>query len=1021
MKKRFKHIEPQVMMPLPELASFSKYTAGEGMVLLKNDHVLPLLNKKIAIFGRIQFNYYKSGTGSGGLVNVKYVPSLIESFLSDPNVKVNKLVYETYKSWVSEFPFDSGNGQWASEPWNQEEMSMHPNIIQDASKESDVALVVIGRTAGEDKDNKATKGSYYLTDEEDNLLKLVTNQFKKTVVVLNVGSAIDLSFMDRYTIDGLVFAWHGGQYGALAIKDILLGYKSPSGKLPISLVKSIEKEPAYHNFGHKGQVIYEEDIYVGYRYFETFDKEAVRYPFGYGLTYSKFKIEPLSFDMVDKHILFKVKVTNTGKVRAKEVVQVYVSQPQGLLGKPKLVLAAFSKTKELEPKESMIIDIKIDFYNLSSYDDVGYIYKSTYVLEKGNYKFYIGNSSRHHEHFGDIKLEDDIITKLSRELSAPIKAFKRIKPDANFNITFEDVPLRTTNYNELIQKNIPKTLPTHTKPMNLMDVYNNKYTMDAFVGSLSVDNLVELTRGEGMSSPKVTAGTAAAFGGVTEELLGKGIPIACAADGPSGIRMDSGFYASSLPNGISLASTFDVKLVENLYQLLAFEMKAYQVDLILGPGMNIIRHPLNGRNFEYYSEDPLLTGLMASSAIIGLHKEGVSGTLKHLYGNNQETDRLNVDAVISERAQREIYLKAFEIAIKVGKARAIMTSYNPVNSLWTASNFEINNLLLRKEWGFKGILVTDWWAKMNDFNGPGDAKNTKAMIISQNDLYMVVSDAKANSNQDNTKESYLNGSLKLAHLQKVAKNILTYLMTTPAFNRMHNLKPKPNMIKRNDWFKTNQKPLNIPTLDSSKLSDEKSYINPLIFNQKLDNLSHIRQKSSKSYFNKEKTSGILTIHNQSDTNIYHLNTLSTVNNDANIINIDTLNILDYPVFGNKAWDTLKLDFNQAIYSVQDIEYLNNELHIIKKDAILSFPVLLDKAGKYLIDFTISSDSSNLAQIPFSLYLDNTYKTTVTIHGTNGNKVQARAIILAEEGPQILSIKFNKSSNIIYEIKVTRHG
>src|SRR5690606_4701268 len=252
------------------------------------------------------------------------------------------------------------------------------------------------------------------------------------------------------------------------------------------------------------------DIYVGYRYFETFHKDAVRYPFGYGLTYTKFLIEPKAFDVVDTQIKFSVYVKNIGLELSKEVVQIYLEAPQGLLGKPKRVLAAYEKTKGLAPNEETTLEFEIDLFNLASYDDFGHIYKSSYVLEKGQYNFYIGNSVRHTKKFGKIILKDDLITLKSEELNAPNQPFKRIKPDQSFNVSYEDVPLRTVNYNERIKKETKKPLQTNDLNINLLDVYQKKYSMDQFIGSLSVDELIELTRGEGMSSPKVTAGTAAA-------------------------------------------------------------------------------------------------------------------------------------------------------------------------------------------------------------------------------------------------------------------------------------------------------------------------------------------------------------------------------------------------------------------------------------------------------------------------------------------------------------------------------
>lgn len=1024
MKNSIKNIKIKGFEPLEALASFSKHVAEEGIVLLKNDEkVLPLFKKRVAVFGRIQFNYYKSGTGSGGLVNVRHVPSFIEVLQKEPNIKLDQTVLNTYAQWVEEFPFDSGNGQWASEPWNQNEMEINEDLVLNSSQNNDVAVVIFGRTAGEDKDNHPSKGSYYLTDIETDLLKKVTKHFKQTVVVLNVGNPIDMTFMDQYKVDGLVYAWHGGGYGAYALKDVLMGYSSPSGKLPMTMIKDLTLDPSLKNFGHKGKVYYQEDIYVGYRYFETFDTNAVRYPFGFGLSYSQFKVTPKNFDVEDKTITFNIEVKNTGKVAGKEVVQIYLEAPQGLLGKPKRTLAGFVKTKLLQPKATELLEVKLDLFNLASYDDEGLIYKSSYVLEKGDYHFHVGTSIRDTQRFGEIEMRDDIITLKSEEISAPNELFKRIKPDEDFNVTYHDVPLRQANYNERISKEVPKLIETNNQKVNLSDVYHKKATLETFIGSLSVDEMIQLTRGEGMSSPKVTAGTASAFGGVTPSLLKKGIPLVCCADGPSGIRMDSGFYASSLPNGILLASTFNTKLVETLYQLLALEMKGYNVDIILGPGMNIHRNPLNGRNFEYYSEDPLLTGMIASSAIKGLQKEGVTGTLKHVFANNQETDRFNVNSIVSERAQREIYLKGFEIAIKDGGARAIMTSYNPVNDLWTASHFEVNKKLIRDEWGFKGILVTDWWAKLNDWGNPvGDVKNTKAMIISQNDLYMVIKDSLSNSNDDNSKESYLNGSLKLEHLQKVAHNILSFILKTPAFFRMHGLPLSIYKPRLRPWMQSNVGTINMPLVKSIIVNDEKIATNPLIFKQYIETEKPFKiiKTNSGDVFHSQDTA-IIKAYNDDEQFIYHLyrGKANVVTKD--LIDLDALKVDTYPVVGLNAWVAHQFANDSAIYDASLITKVGDHLKVDKKDAILSYPVHFRLPGKYVVECVLSSSASSLAQLPFSIFVDNRYHTTITINGTEGKTTYAKATILVDPKDSVISFKFNKSNIEIQKITILRHG
>lgn len=1019
-------IKNQHMKPLDELSSLSKFVAQEGIVLLENKkNVLPIIDKHVAVFGRIQFNYYKSGTGSGGLVNVDYVPSIIESMIQSPNMFVDPIVYDLYKKWVDENPFNAGNGSWASEPWMQEEMEVDSNFIRDAALRNDVGIVIIGRTAGEDKDNYRGPGSYYLTQKEDALLKEVSLHFKKTILIFNVGNPVDLSFMDQYSIDGLVFAWHGGGHGARALVDVLSGYVSPSGKLPMTIVRDLKDLPSDKNFGNKGQVIYDEDIYVGYRYFETFNKESVRYPFGFGLSYSKFDIKPISFNVIDQKIEFKVTVKNIGKKLAKEVVQIYVESPQGLLGKPKRVLVGFAKTKGLQPDESTDISISIDFFKLASYDDEGVVYLSSYVLEKGDYNFYIGNSVRNTKKYGKIELKDNLIIEKLEELNAPVTPFKRLKPDLNFNQTYVDTPLRTTDYNQRIKDETKTALPTNNNDYSLLDVHQNRISLNDFVGSLTVDELIQLTRGEGMSSPKVTAGTAAAFGGVTPSLLKKGIPVACAADGPSGIRMDSGFYASSLPIGTLLASTFNPDLVESLHELVGKEMLGYEIDVILGPGMNIQRHPLNGRNFEYFSEDPLLTGIMGAAATIGLHKAGVSGTLKHVFANNQETDRFNVDAVISERAQREIYLKGFEIAVKMGKAKAIMTAYNPINGLWAASNYDVNKKMIHDEWGFDGIIVTDWWAKMNDFGDPnGNGKNTKAMIISQNDVYMVITDSLGNSNQDNSKESYENNTLSLSHLQTTGKHILKYLLHTPAFYRMHQIPFKKEVRRPKNWFDKDVYQASIPLLNSIEVNDKNYSINPYVYNQSIKDIEKFGKLSAKADLidvNSDFNHAVVLKVVDGESHVYHLYALREHKETKKLVDLDALNVNIYPKVKEKAWEAYIIPLSDFVEKNDAIIFNQSTFHVVAKDGLISYPIHITTSGKYVFDFGVSSGSAEQSQNPFSIFVDNLHQSTITIHGTNNQKIGARAFVLMEQGNHIMTFRFNKSNMTIHEIKMMRHG
>ena len=342
----------------------------------------------------------------------------------------------------------------------------------------------------------------------------------------------------------------------------------------------------------------------------------------------------------------------------------------------------------------------------------------------------------------------------------------------------EDTPLRTVNPMERRNQNLPETVP-YKGDMGycLPDVEAGTVSMEEFLSQLTDEELVWLTRGEGMNSPKTTPGTGGAFGGVTEELLKYGIPIGCCSDGPSGIRLDCGNLAFSMPNGTCLACTFNEQLCEELYQWEGLELRKNKVDNLLGPGLNIHRNPLNGRNFEYFSEDPFISGKMAAAQLKGLHKYGVTGTIKHFACNSQETHRNEVNALVSERALREVYLKGFEIAVREGGAYSVMSSYNPVNGIWTSSNYDLLTTILRKEWGFTGIVMTDWWAKGNEEGEEGSRRNMASMIRAQNDLYMVAADAKSNSNKDNLMEKLEEGSLTRGELARAADNICRYLMT----------------------------------------------------------------------------------------------------------------------------------------------------------------------------------------------------------------------------------------------------
>lgn len=803
-------------VPLPELAAYCREAAAEGAVLLKNEgHMLPIKkDETVSIFGRSQIEYYRSGTGSGGAVNVPYVKNILDGIKENNAFPVNEELVETYKEWLKEHPFDNGGGGWAAEPWHQEEMEITDEIACRAAEKSEKAIFLIGRTAGEDKDYEDTEGSYLLTKREKENLRIVTKYFNEVAVLLNVSNIIDMSWTKDAAyqdhIKAILYIWQGGMEGANAVADLLSGRVTPSGKLTDTIAEKLSDYPAADHFGSKTENIYAEDIYVGYRYFETFAPEKVMYEFGFGLSYTEFSMETVKAESTgngkDAKIALSIRVKNTGAAAGKEAAQVYVSAPQGQLGKPAKVLCGFAKTKLLAPGEEEVLELTIPVSRFASYDDSGVTgHKSCYVLEEGLYEIYVGNSVRCTEKAnvdgkGGYEIASCVVTEELKEALAPTKEFLRLKTgrqkeDGVFARAYEKAPQQMVDLAERIKSRLPKELPqTGNKGITLQAVAENikngssvEEELDAFVAQFTNEELAVIVRGEGMSSPKVTPGTASAFGGVSDSLHGYGIPIACASDGPSGIRMESGLKATQLPIGTLLACSFNIPMMEELYQMEGRELVGNEIDTLLGPGINIHRYPLNGRNFEYFSEDPLVTGQFAAAMTRGIRSAGSSATVKHFAANNQETERHNVNSVVSERALREIYLKGFEIAVKEGNANSIMTSYNPVNGHWTASNYDLNTTILRGEWGYQGIVMTDWWAKMNDVvnGGEADRRYTSFMVRAQNDLYMVVNNngAAINAVGDDTLEALEAGKLTVGELQRCAKNICRFLLGTPVMKR----------------------------------------------------------------------------------------------------------------------------------------------------------------------------------------------------------------------------------------------
>ncbi len=768
---------------------------SEGIVLLKNDrNTLPLpKGTKVSVFGRIQSNYIKSGTGSGGLVNVSYVVNIPEG-LAAAGLKLNEQLLEIYRLWEQENPFDVGGG-WAKEPWAQVEMPLSDEVVQEAARVNDAAIVIIGRTAGEEKDNSNVEESYLLSQTEREMLRHVTTHFEKVIVILNVGNIIDMKWVAEYDPSAVLYVWQGGQEGGNAVADVLTGKVSPSGKLTDTIAQNVEDYPSHPYFGNRDKNCYTEDIYVGYRYFCTFARDKVLYPFGFGMSYTTFAYTNCTVERNEDVVTTALTVTNTGTYPGKEVVQVYLQAPQGKLGKPERVLTAFAKTKELNPGETQNITMTFSLSEFASFDDLNETgHGGCFVLEQGEYGVCISTDAMHDVYRGEFALHEDIVICHCVEAMWPVEDFEKMKPlprEGQYEVSYQKVVGRPNDLRSKIDAGVPAEIPyTGDKGIKLVDVRDGKATMEAFIAQFSDEDLAVIAFGEGMNSPKVTGGTGCAFGGLSASLLKKGVPIACGTDGPSGLRMDCGAKGTSMPNGTMLGCTWNEALLEELFTCEGKEMNEHNIDVLLGPGMNIHRHPLCGRNFEYLSEDPLISGRLAYAMCKGMANAGASGTIKHLCANNQETNRHNLNSVVSQRALREIYLKPFEIALKMGDAcKAVMTSYNPVNGTWTAGHYDLTTTILREEWGYRGFVMSDWWCrtKLEEFDryhgkiNQGE-RDYIPCVEAQNDIYMCCKNS-ADFKNLNVYDALVSGTLARGFAQRNAMNICCFLMHSTAMER----------------------------------------------------------------------------------------------------------------------------------------------------------------------------------------------------------------------------------------------
>ncbi len=728
-------------------AALARRAAAASIVLLKNDGVLPLdSTKPIALFGNGADKTVKGGIGSGDVNNRENV-SIYEGLLAGGATILSKRWIEDYdaryaaarETWKDKIyedvkrvdnPFDA----YAMNPFALPEGA---SILEADVRGASAILYVISRISGEGKDRRLENADYYLSQKERSDL-LFLNHFQIPIVLMiNAGGPVEICdvLQEADQIKAVLNLSQLGQEGGHAVADILFGKASPEGKLTTTWAKHYEDYPFGEDFSYLNGDLeteyYREGIFVGYRYFDSFGVRPL-YPFGFGLSYTTFAIEPDTLTTAERSFTVTALVTNTGSTAAREVVQLYVRLPEQESVHEYQRLAGFAKTELLAPNASQKVTITVDQKTLASFskDD------AAWIVRKGFYGIAIGSSSADASVFSYLTVEEDVVI----ESTHPIFPLQKPLEELGENNYDAGSMLRT----DAINPNLPVCAFV---PRFLENAASVEETEDA----IPTEKLIPLLYGnitEGTSTLGSAGKRVPGSAGETSEALETeyGIPSLIMADGPAGIRLRQSYqvdrasgdvygvgvlgslengilepmvehenadtyyqYCSAFPVGTALAQTWDVELLREFGEAVAEEMQEYHVDLWLAPGMNIHRNPLCGRNFEYFSEDPYLSGMMAASITNGVQsKDGCGVTIKHYAGNNQEDNRMGVDAVVSEKALREIYLRGFEIAVKASKPVALMTSYNLINGVHSANSYDLCEVVARQEWGFDGLIMSDW-------------------------------------------------------------------------------------------------------------------------------------------------------------------------------------------------------------------------------------------------------------------------------------------------------------------------
>lgn len=822
---------PEVTQRETDHRKIAREAAAAGFVLLENkDHVLPLAKgSKVGLYGAGAIRTIKGGTGSGdvnerdsvnifqGMKNAGYDVTSSE-WLED----YDKCYVQARLDWKNEI-FTKMNGDdakffdaYSATPFFVP--SGNPIDEEKAAADgADTAFFVLARIAGENKDRFDTEGDYFISKEEKAILAQVSKCYKNVVLVINTGGLMDLAFVEEFdNIRSILQYVQAGQEGGNAFADVVSGDVTPSGKMTDTWAKDYYDYPGAEVYSYKSGDLfkekYEEGIFVGYRYFDTFEV-PVRYSFGYGMSYTEFEIRTDDIrvsgrGMMNPKVSVTVTVTNTGDTYAgKEVVQIYASCPQGKLVKEFRRLAGFGKTKLLAPKESQTMTITFPLYQLTSYEEES----ASWILEPGMYGIWIGNDLNTSVLSGALELDEKAVMTACENICPLKEELNEIVPDA------EKVQAREAAWQKEVKEKRMSVIELKAAeiPTEKVDYQPVPEELPGKAGkiveSLSVDQLALLATGDpgraqgnalgsaGISVPGAAAETSPC---ASEEPWN--VTTIALVDGPAGLRLkreyqvdngeivasdflaalEGGFFSkpqekrgttyyqfcTAIPVGTLLAQSWDVELIKRVGEMIGHEMELFNVTLWLAPGMNIHRNPLCGRNFEYYSEDPLLAGMMAAAMTFGVQKvPGCGTTIKHFACNNQEDNRMGSDSILSERALREIYLKGFEIAVKDAQPMSIMTSYNLINGVHAANCYDTCTKAARDEWGFAGAIMTDWTTTNVQIQGECTAAGC---MRAGNDMVMPG----LPEDHENIKKELADGTLTMAELKRCIYNTVNIVL-----------------------------------------------------------------------------------------------------------------------------------------------------------------------------------------------------------------------------------------------------